>query len=40
MLGVFPLEGSRLAAGPVNPRLISVPRLLKFAVAGLAGWGR
>ena len=29
MLGVFTLEGFRLAADPVNRRLISVPGLLK-----------
>ena len=40
ILGVFPLEGSRRAANAVNPRVISVPRLLKLAVAGLAGCGR
>lgn len=33
MLGVFALEGFRLAADPVNRRLISVPGLLKAAAA-------
>jgi hypothetical protein len=31
ILGVFALEGFRLAADPVNRRLISVPGLLKAA---------
>lgn len=31
LLGVFALEGFRLAADPVNRRLISVPALLKAA---------
>ena len=31
ILGVFALEGFRLAADPVNRRLISVPGLLKTA---------
>jgi clan AA aspartic protease len=31
ILGVFALEGFRLAADPVNRRLISVPALLKTA---------
>lgn len=32
ILGVFALEGVRLAADPVNRRLVSVPALLKAAV--------
>jgi len=31
LLGVFTLEGFRLAADPVNRRLIRVPALLKGA---------
>jgi hypothetical protein len=31
LLGAFTLEGFRLAADPVNHRLISVPGLLKVA---------
>jgi len=31
LLGAYTLEGFRLAADPVNQRLISVPRLLKVA---------
>jgi len=31
ILGVFALEGFRLAADPVNRRLISIPGLLKTA---------
>ena len=33
LLGVFTLEGFGLAADPVNRRLVSVPGLLKLAVA-------
>jgi clan AA aspartic protease len=40
ILGVFPLEGFRLAADPVNRRLVSVPGLLKTGwVGGGAGAG-
>src|SRR2546421_12994384 len=35
ILGAFTLEGFRLAADPVNRRLISVPGLLKVAAQGL-----
>jgi aspartyl protease family protein len=37
ILGVFTLEGFRLAADPVNRRLISVPGLLKGAGRGRSG---
>ena len=33
ILGVFALEGFRLAADPVNRRLVSVPGLLKLAAS-------
>ncbi len=36
ILGVFALEGFRLAADPVNRRLISVPGLLKSAADDIA----
>ncbi len=35
ILGVFALEGFRLAADPVNPRLVPVPALLKASLLRL-----
>ena len=40
MLGVFALEGFRLAVDPVNRRLVSVPGLLKRVADALPRWSR